>query len=313
MKHDFMWAHLVHLGSNMWNDEGNTRGREHRSTPCASNVLRFDRELWDSHMQGLKESGVNTLIIDIGEAMLYSSHPELAVEGSFDRERMESEIKKLRDLGFELVPKLNFSACHDVWLKEYSRMLSTSIYYKVCKDLINEVCDLFKPKYFHLGMDEETALHQRNFDYAVMRQNDLWWHDLYFLVDCVEANNARAWVWSDYIWNHPDEYIAKMPKSVIQSNWYYSGRFEDAEGDGLNRLCAFDLLERHGFDQVPTGSVFSCEENFERLARYSKEHISKDHLLGMMQTVWERIDHGWMDKHKLAEKTIFNTKKMFEE
>ena len=80
----FMWAHLVHLGSNMWNEEGNTRGREHRSTPCASPVLRFDRALWDSHMQELKDSGVNTLIVDVGEAMLYESHPEISAEGAFE-------------------------------------------------------------------------------------------------------------------------------------------------------------------------------------------------------------------------------------
>ena len=93
---EFIWAHLVHLGSNMWNEEGNTRGREHRSTPCASPVLRFKRELWDTHVKNLRESGVNTLVVDVGEAMRYESHPELAVEGSFDRERMLDELAKLR-------------------------------------------------------------------------------------------------------------------------------------------------------------------------------------------------------------------------
>ena len=309
---NFMWAHLVHLGSNMWNEEGNTRGREHRSTPCASPVLRFDRELWDSHMQGLKNSGVNTLIIDLGEAMLYESHPELAVEGSFDRKRMLEEIAKLRALGFEIIPKLNFSTCHDAWLKDYSRMISTPIYYQVCKDLIDEVCDVFKPKHFHIGMDEENAGHQKNFDLAVIRQFDLWWHDLYYFVDCVERNNARAWVWSDYIWSHTDEYLSKMPKTVVQNNWYYSNKFADLDEKYEIRLRSFELLDKHGFDQVPAGSVFSHNENFELLAKYSKENISKEHLLGMMQTVWERVDNGCMDKHRAAEETIANAKKWYE-
>ena len=309
---NFIWAHLVHLGSNMWNEEGNTRGREHRSTPCASPVLRFNRELWDSHMQGLRDSGVNTLVVDLGEAMLYESHPELAVEGSFDRKRMLDEISKLRALGFEIIPKLNFSTCHDVWLKDYSRMISTPIYYQVCKDLINEVCEVFKPKYFHLGMDEENERLQRNFDIAVIRQHDLWWHDLYYFVECVEKNNARAWVWSDYIWNHTEEYLAKMPKTVVQNNWYYSNQFENADEKYAARLKSFELLDKHGFDQIPAGSTFSYADNFELLTKYSKTHVSSEHLIGMMHTVWERIDNGWMEKHKLAEKNIADAKMWFE-
>ena len=81
---DFMWSALIHLGSNMWNEEGNTTGREHRSTPCASPKLLFDRACWDKHVNDLKNAGVNTLIIDIGDAMLYESHPEIALEGSWD-------------------------------------------------------------------------------------------------------------------------------------------------------------------------------------------------------------------------------------
>ena len=36
-------------------------------------------------------------------------------------------------------------------------MLPTSKYYEVFRDLINEVCELFKLKYFHLGMEKEKS------------------------------------------------------------------------------------------------------------------------------------------------------------
>ena len=308
----FMWAHLVHLGSNMWNEEGNTRGREHRSTPCASSILRFDGALWDAHMQELRDSGVNTVIVDVGEAMLYESHPEISAKGAFDKARMRREVEKLQALGFEVIPKLNFSACHDAWLGDYSRMLSTPIYYRVCTELIDEVCEVFKPRHFHLGMDEETAGHQANFNMCIIRQFDLWWHDLYYLVDCVEKNGARAWVWSDYIWNRTDEYLAKMPKSVMQNNWYYGDPFSNLNESRENRLRCYDLLDAHGFDQVPAGSVFSMADNFERLTEFSKAHISSERLCGMMQTVWERIDNGWMDRHAAAAQSIKNARAWFE-
>jgi len=316
MNQNFMWANLVHLGSNMWNEEGNTKGREHRSTPCASPKLRFFRETWDAHMQELRDSGVNTLIIDVGESLRYESHPELAAEGAFTHDQMKAEVDKLKGMGFEVIPKLNFSACHDIWLKDYSRMLSTPVYYEVCRDVIRDVCEVFKPKHFHLGMDEETADHQRNFIYAVVRQGDLWWHDFYYLLDIVEKENARAWVWSDYMWHYPEIFLAKMPKTVVQNNWYYPGKFSEAD-EGFTesmamRLNAFRLLDEHGYDQVPTGSVFSAKDNIEKLTAFCKENISSEHLLGMMQTTWERIDPDWMHVHHAAAEHIAIAKQQYE-
>ena len=293
-KKDFMWANLVLLGSNMWTEEGNTKGREHRSNSCASPVLRFERDTWDKYMEYQRINGVNTIIIDIGEAMFYESHPELAVEGSFTHEQMRAEVAKLKAMGFEVVPKLNFSATHDIWLKDYSRMLSTPIYYQVCKDVINEVCDVFKPKYFHIGMDEENAELQRNFYFTAVRQGELWWHDLYYLVDCVEKNNVRAWIWADRIWSHPDEFVNKMPKSVLCSCWYYNGEFQNPQGEDAMRLKGYENLDKHGFDQVPTGSNWGAKDNFVKLTKYCAENFNPDFQLGMMQTAWERITEPWM-------------------
>ena len=206
------WMELIHLGSNLWNEVGNTTGREKRSTPEASTSLLFNRECWNKHTEDLREAGIDTLLIDVAEALKYESHPEINVKDSWDHDTMKQEIERLEGMGFELIPKLNFSACHDVWLGDYSRMLSTPIYYQVCKDLIDEVCSLFKPKHFHIGMDEETAQNQRNLKYCAIRQGDLWWHDLHYLVDCVEKNNARAWIWSDMAWSDTEAFYAKMPK-----------------------------------------------------------------------------------------------------
>ena len=311
---EFIWSYLLQLGSNMWNEEGNTRMREGRSNQDAYPVLRFDRKLWDSYVLDLKAAGVNTLIIDLGEAMYFESHPELAVAGSWSHDQMRAEVEKLKALGFEVVPKLNFSACHDAWLKDYSRMLSTPIYYQVCSDVIKEVCDVFKPKYFHIGMDEETAGHQAYFDYVVVRQFDLWWKDFYYLVSCVEREGARAWIWSDYIWNHTDEFIKKMPKSVVQTNWYYSSTFAKDECDEKrwHRIECFDILSENGYDQVPAGSVFSCRENLELLTQYCNEHIAPANFMGMMQTSWERVAGPWMKLQNMAAETIAEAKAWYE-
>jgi len=310
----FMWSYLLQLGSNMWNEAGNTRTRAGRSNQDAYPVLRFDRKLWDFQVMELKKAGVNTLIIDLGEAMFFESHPELAVSGSWSHDRMRAEVERLKALGFEVVPKLNFSAAHDAWLKEYSRMLSTSIYYQVCSDVIKEVCDVFKPKYFHIGMDEETAAHQVNYDFVAVRQFDLWWKDFYYLVNCVEREGARAWIWSDYIWNHTDEFLRKMPKSVVQSNWYYSDLFtrDVCDDKRWHRLECFEILGENGYDQVPAGSVFQKYENFDLLTNFCLDHISPDSLMGFMQTSWERVEGPWMHLQKDVVDTVAAAKQRFD-
>ena len=63
--------------------------------------------------------------------MEFPSHPELAVKGSWSPERMQKELERLRGLGLEPIPKLNFSAMHDEWLGDYGRMLCTDEYYRV--------------------------------------------------------------------------------------------------------------------------------------------------------------------------------------
>lgn len=214
----------------------------------------------------------------------YESHPELAVRGSWSANRLKRELANLRQLGLEPIPKLNFSTSHDAWLGPYSRMVSTDTYYEVCRELIAEVASLFDgPRLFHLGMDEETAHHQRSFDYVVVRQHDLWWTDLYFLVERVERSGVRAWVWSDCLWRHPETFLKKMPGSVVQSNWYYGASFRRK----LSPVQAYLDLERHRYDQVPTGSNWSNDVNFERTVRFCSKHIESERLLGFLHAPWK--------------------------
>lgn len=298
LHHEFIWSTLVHLSTNLWYDIGNTRcdGSTVWKSP-GSTSLRFERKLWNEYVDALIACGSNAIVIDLGDAMIYDSHPEIAVEGAFTKDEMRRELDRLNALGFEVIPKLNFSATHDLWLAEYSRMLSTPKYYEVCRDLIDEICELFDARLFHIGFDEETYEHQRDYDYVTVRNGDLWWHDLKFMAECVEKNGARALVWSDYVRSKPDEFVAKLPKSVIPVNWYYFTEFgEDMSEMARVRVEPFHILERHGFDQIPGGSVEYCKDNIEKLALFCKEHISPDRLLGFIQTTWASVEEKYKDK-----------------
>jgi len=288
-----MWGLLLHLGYNMWSDREASGSVEHIT---ARPYLRCDRGLWEDLTERAVGAGINTLVIDLGEGVRYDSHPELAVEGSWSADELRAELSRLRGMGLEPIPKLNFSATHDIWLGAYSRAVSTSRYYEVCRDLIREVIDLFdEPRLFHLGMDEETWQHQRNYAYVVVRQHELWWHDLEYLVGLVEEKGAQAWVWSDYAWNH-DDYYERMPRSVLQSNWYYGTAFDSP----CNEVATYQRLAEAGYDQVPTGSNWSTTENMRLTVAHAREHLPVEKLQGFLMTPWKPTLPSERSRHEQA-------------
>ena len=133
-------AVLLHLGHNMWCDYM-PEDMDNQQLPSGrpDTVLRSKEDLWRRAIDRMVEQKMNMLVIDIGEALQLQSHPELAVKGSWTIERFRKELARLRGMGLEPIPKLNFSTSHDTWLKEYHRMVSTPEYYKVCADVIREV------------------------------------------------------------------------------------------------------------------------------------------------------------------------------
>ncbi len=282
-----IWGNLLHLSYNMWCDRiveqlpGMTRARTEIN--CWRPYLRFDEGLWTDLTARMADAGMNLLLIDLGDGVRYESHPEIAVANAWSPARLGKELDRVRKLGLEPIPKLNFSTAHDVWLGPYRRQISTPTYYKVCRELIAEVAKLFdRPRFFHLGYDEETAGNQRNNDYVVVRQHDLWWHDFEFFVAEVQRNGVRPWIWSDYGWLHREDFLKRAPKSVLQSNWYYGATLPK----GQTAVDFYLDLERHGFDQVPTGSNFEHRENFAETVKFCRRTIAPERLKGFLQTPW---------------------------
>ena len=208
----FIWSYLVHFGVNSWKDipleTQDPNMPEKWLTRCCADHVRFDEPSWQRLSAALAKAGCNQIIIDLAEIVVYPSHPELAVKGSWSVERLRNELDRLRGMGFEVIPKMNFSACHDTWLKDYHRMVSTKKYYQVCEDLIKDAAEIFDhPRFFHLGYDEETASHQAKHLFAVCRQGELWWHDFLWFAKVTEKTGSRPWIWSDYVWHHKDEFL----------------------------------------------------------------------------------------------------------
>jgi hypothetical protein len=278
---------LLHLGRNLWGEES------------AADHLRCDDAVWRETTDLMATRGLNLLLVDVAEGVAYPSHPELAVKGSWSAGRLRDEVVRLRGMGIEAIPKLNFSTTHDIWLKDYQRMVSTPEYYGVCQDLIRDVYEIFgHPRFIHLGFDEENFELQKRYRHCVVRQGELWWHDLLMLVGMSERLGMRPWIWSDYAWFHRDEFMKRMPRSVLQSNWYYGREFDFKKlaEDPVHVKYHHDVyvrtfvdLEKAGFDQVPCGSNHYSEESVGRLADFCRANIAPERLKGFLVASWREL------------------------
>ena len=286
MNKEMIWAYLLRLGSGItevdsfW-DYGTDIRYDKFST--ALDELHTDEKIWKQITDSLPNHGINTLVIDVGEGMVYESHPELAVKGSWSKDKLKNELDRLRGLGITPIPKLNFSKCHDHWLGDYRYMLNIPEYYQVCEDTIREVVEVFgTPELIHLGMDDELTELQTTFKAQIQRSDDLWWHDLYFMFDLCDKLGVRPWVNADAYWRLKEEYLEKMPKSVMQSNWYYDTWTYGK--DKPNGVAAYTDLDNAGFDQIPTCSCVWYSSNVIATFENLKPVLSQDRLKGYLTT-----------------------------
>ena len=326
-----MWSMLVHL--NMCFTSSYDKG----------NCLHWDEEVWDMILDGAVDSGLNTIIIDVNNAVEFASHPEIAAPDAWSKARVKKEIERCRALGITLIPKLNFSSAHSMWLGEYYRMTSTPTYYKVCRDLITEVYEMFdSPAYIHLGMDEESLQYLKTRDYILCRQGELFWHDLRFLVDCVKSTGAMPWIWSSPLFDHPEEFKKHFdPKEMVISPYHYNAirrehwtpitsrsEYQVYYNEGEYANMGIEFVEqdpflvkfmevaiplmKEGYLYAPSVSVFNrCPYNTSDVIEYFRDNAPDDQIYGYVTAPWFSTTKKNVDYFKESFDLIKEAKKKF--
>jgi hypothetical protein len=291
MENKMIWGYMIMLSNHMWADES-SKNLRYFTNPAYTPENNVDIKTWDKIVTFLGERQYNLALIDVGDAIKYESHPEVSAPDAWDKDFLKKKLDEMRALGIEPIPKLNFSTCHDTWMKKYRRMVSTPEYYAFCSDVIREVCEAFDyPRFFHIGFDEEDETMQSNYEIITFRNQDLWWHDLFFMAKECEKHGARPWIWSDYIWRNEEIFLKNMSKSILQSNWFYP-QFQDWSNTKLSHrnkcIETYEILDKHGFDQIPTCSTWNHIANPYQTVAHGKTVLTPELLKGFMTASWLR-------------------------
>ena len=119
-----LWGYMLSLSNHMWADESTRPTLWYEDVPY-SHEIDIDEITWDETVKALAERKYNFVLIDVGDGIKYESHSEISAPNAWEKDFLKKKLSEMRALGLEPIPKLNFSACHDTWLKEYRRMIST--------------------------------------------------------------------------------------------------------------------------------------------------------------------------------------------
>lgn len=302
-----MWAYNINLGYNMWFDKYSLLNFNEYDK-IERDFLYFEKDVWDRIIEFLPKQGINTVIIDLAEGIKYDSCPELAVEGSLEKAEFKKMLDKIRELGMTPVPKLDFSAAHDIWLKHYSRMLTTTPYRELVKNLIDEVCELFdNPPYFHIGMGDESNEYQKHYGFIVTRGRINFWEDVNIMLDACRKNGARPMMSSEYYTREPYLFTKNISEDVILTASYFGTILPEMDEYGRDSRSQAqkqleELQKNFKNDIIYSGNGLTAF-NLNALAEFGKNH--PENFLGVMSSPEEpcvdRVDFVHMnDAYRLG-------------
>ncbi len=104
---------------------------------------------------------------------MFDSHPEISARNSMSKNDLRAIIAYARSKGLEVIPEVKFLTHQQNLLANSHRelLLNGVTYdpnkpevYKIVFSVINEIIDLFHPKYFHIGHDEMREHYGKNPD-----------------------------------------------------------------------------------------------------------------------------------------------------
>ena len=73
-------AAVIDICTNLWFERGNELAKTTDPILFTSHKLRCDKAIFREYTEHLSKCGINAVILNIGDALRYESHPELAVE-----------------------------------------------------------------------------------------------------------------------------------------------------------------------------------------------------------------------------------------
>jgi len=264
--------------------------------------LQHELQFAEKLLEWLTLMKFNTLVIEVDDRFPYKRHPEIAHPQALTETQWRQFLAKAKRLGFEVIPQVqtfgHFGYVlgkpkyrHLSELKEphprwgfFAYCPSEPETYKVVFDLFDEVLEVFKPRWFHIGHDEITFVPIGVCDRCKATGKTAWQllaEDIRKLYDYLKAKGIeRVAMWCDQL--EPDRtggyapyfthFAADLiPKDIVQFCWHYDAR---------QTFPWLTRLKDKGFDVVACGWYHA-----QNVWRFAAESFDR-RALGYCGTTW---------------------------
>lgn len=183
---------------------------------------RFNLKLALSLVDDMARAGLNTLIIDVEDAVRYASHPELQRAYTAPMADYRRIVSHARTRGLTVIPKLNFAKgvdLHNAWMSPYDEIPDTPAYFARALQLVDELTKGLGIEFVHIGMDEDCRKAE---PYLAVIQT-LW--------RSLKQRRLRTVMWADigHMWA-PARHVKmkaivrRLPRDIVLMPWTYDHR-----------------------------------------------------------------------------------------
>lgn len=237
----------------------------------------------------------NAIIFSINNGMKYDRQPIISKTNALSKEQISALISYAQERHIEVIPEVNLLG-HQEWLLSpaYPELIlregilrhSPNMFhtynpqkaevYEIIFDILNEVIEVFKPKYLHIGHDETIGM--RVFDEPESYQ--LFAQDVNRIHAFLSKKGIRTMMWGDMLkkeHNGEQKGIYKaidlIPKDIIITDWVYGYQ---------NDYPSVRYFSEKEF--LVFGTVFKRENAIQSFSNYIKLFDQK--TKGMITTTW---------------------------
>jgi hypothetical protein len=233
---------------------------------------------------------LNMAVLIVEQAMQYRSHPNVAGPAAWSPETVKSIFDALRRYGVEPVPLCN-SLGHADWLAiPYPQLAEDGDVHQLCTsnpetkrillDLYQEIVDMVKPKYFHIGMDEvrwqtDSLPEEKRCKLCAGKdKRDIFAEWVQMLHEFFARQGIEVMMWGDMV----------LPE--------HNGRVPYAIADTIDRLPKDIVMCNWSTELAPASSHWFRQHGFERVIKANSQGATRqeqDWLVGNMMGIWSKI------------------------
>ncbi|MCE5347079.1 MAG: family 20 glycosylhydrolase [Bacteroidales bacterium] len=166
--------------------------------------------------------------------------------------------------------------------------------HKVVFDIVDEICDAFESDAFHAGMDEVFYIGEKQCPRCSGKDKaELFAGEVRIIRDHLSLKGRKLWIWGDRLidgkttgigewegsYNNTYRAIDMVPKDIVICDWHYERPDQTPVIFAMKGLNVITCPWR-----VPANAVLQTQD-MVKFRKYATSE-TKDHYMGMMQTVW---------------------------